>query len=59
MPDLPDGYGAGGVGLQIESVLVGQRGQLRVVDHHPDAGLLGQLLQHVVVLVQEQLHRQT
>ena len=49
------GYGTCGIWLQFKPVLVGQGGLLWPVQHHPGARLLGQLVQHVVPLVEVQL----
>ena len=49
------GYGTCGIWLQFKPVLVGQGRLLWPVQHHPGARLLGQLVQHVVPLVEVQL----
>ncbi len=50
---------AGRVWPHVDALLVRIRPVLVVMDHHPRARLLGQLVEHVVVLVQKQLDHET
>ena len=50
-----NGDGACSVGLHVDAILIRQRWQVGIVDHDLGPGVLGQLGQHVVVLVQIKL----
>jgi hypothetical protein len=54
-----NGDGAGCVGLHVNSILIWQRWQGWIVNNNLSSSILGQLLEHVVVLVEEQLHAQS
>lgn len=54
-----NGHGAGGVWLEINPVLVRHGLHVGLVQDEPGPSILGQLLQHVVVLVKKELNAET